>query len=80
MGGVEELDERGDQGVGQGQEEYLVDQPVGQVYVLADVEVGDEGHEDGVHKLGNDRLEGVADLPIGPREVPLVVGQPLDCN
>ena len=80
MGRVEELDERGDQGVCQAQEKYLVDQPIGQVDVLADVEVGYNGHQDGVHKLGNYRLQRVTDFPVGPGEVPLVVGQPLNRN
>ena len=44
VGRVEELDERGDQGVCQAQEKYLVDQPIGQVDVPADVEVGYHRH------------------------------------
>ena len=80
MARVEELDKRGDEGVGQRQEEYLVDQPVCEVNVLPDVEVGNDRHQNRVHQLGNNRLQCVADLPVGPREIPLVVGQPLNRN
>jgi hypothetical protein len=78
MSNIDELQKRRDDRVGDGQEEDLVNQSVLIVDVLFDVDVGDDRHEDGVHQLSHDRLQCVADFPVGLRDVSFVVGQPLD--
>ena len=77
---IDELQQRGDKCVGDGQEEDLVDKPIGVVDVLPDVDVGDGGDEDRVHQLGDDRLKGIANLTVRPGEVTLVVGEPFDSD